>query len=41
MDQGALRRTWEQLKLGPLRKNASTVTMRRAIKEYIRAHSSE
>ena len=41
MDQDALRRTWEQLKLGPLRKNASIVTMRRAIKEYIRAHSSQ
>ena len=31
---------WTQLPLGPLRKNASVMTMRRTIKEHIRAHTA-
>lgn len=40
MGQGALRDLWTQLPLGPLRKNASVMTMRRTIKEHIRAHTA-
>ena len=40
MGQEALRDLWTQLPLGPLRKNASVMTMRRTIKEHIRAHTA-
>lgn len=40
MDREALRNLWQQIgSLGPLRKNASEKTMRRAIKAHIRTAS--
>ena len=40
MDREALRNLWQQIgSLGPLRKNASEKTMRRAIKAHIRSAS--